>query len=833
MAQINVLLRATAKDKSVRKWFRDATKLADEFTAASDRAKASLSQLGQTGAGLGAFGGGVTGGAGGGRAQRGAGKRGGRGGVPTFDRALANAKRSTARAAQQESKLISKRIAMMAREGQVQARADRRRSRASTRAAKNIENLSDAQLREIEVQREINSRRRRAARASARQQLGPAPGAGRTGPQRFEMAENLATVAGEFEQVADRIQRGVESSADSFKDFQKGVTEVSTLTDQISIEQIEQITKGAAEQFGGLPTEQVSAFYQIVSAGATDAASAQAQLTAANKLAIGGVAAPEEAVLAISKSVANFGAAGVDATRAGDILFASVKRGQTTVSELARALPQAANAAATTGLRMEDLSASIAFLSTKLPNADAAAVGLAGAFANIQKPTKQARDEAKRLGIDFSVAGIEAAGGWEQFLLQLAAAEGFRADTIGKLFDSKQARKAIGTLIADMEGFNSTLTDTTKSAGDMEGAYGKMADTSAQKSERFKAEIELLKAQFGEALIPALEDLIDISKPVLGTIKVMIEDNPQLTKTVGLLALGVLGLSRGMSGLTTAMVLYNATAGISASRTAALGASQKAATASATGYGRAVGGANATMGLVPGVATAATVATLAFSVAIDSAQKPLDKFDKTLDKIAEKQGQIDFGVTAEEETALTELEQKQKSLKAELETTDSKRKQHELTQELLAVEKELADLRATAGKSEEEVARERLNRQVEIVNAAREAERQATGGGLRAQLRGGDVAGAFKGAAGVVLAEATGVDEELRAVREQTERDLQNLALELQRGGALSVAETQQFLVPEREAGGLSALQELIDATRQVANNTAPAMGPSMEAGLS
>lgn len=838
MATINVLLQATAKDRNVRKWFASVTKLADDLTTAADRAKASLSQLGQAGAGLGPLAGGVTGGAGGGRSARGGGGRGGRGGVPTIDRALANAKRSTARAAQREAKLAEQRVAMMAREGQTsartQARADRRRARAAQRAAKNIENLSDDQLREIAIQKEINSRRQRAARNTAKAQLGRDPTLRGGGGGRFEMAENLATVAGEFEQVADRIQRGVESSATSFKDFQKGVVEVSTLTKDIPIDEIEAITKGAAEQFGGLPTEQVTAFYQIVSAGATDAASAQAQLIAANKLAIGGVAAPEEAVLAISKSVANFGAAGVDATKASDILFASVKRGQTTVSELARALPQAANAAATTGLRMEDLSASIAFLSTKLPNADAAAVGLAGAFANIQKPTKQARDEAKRLGIDFSAAGIEAAGGWEQWLLQLRSAEGFRTDTIGKLFDSKQARKAIGTLVEDMEGFNSTLADTTNSAGAAETAYGQMADTSAQRSARLEARIELLKIQFGEALVPAIEDLVKVGQPIVEWLTTLIRDNPRTAKTVSFLALGAIGLSRAMSGVTTAMSLYNATAGVSAARTAALGASQRAGAVQAGAYGKAVGGASKGLGAVPAVAAGAAAAFVALNLVLDQGAKPLEKFESVLDRVEQQQGNISFEFDVETKSKIEGLEADREALIAEIEKTRNKKKQLELQEKLYALNKKIAGENVKAEEATtNKVERERLNRQIEILNAARTAERESKLGGVTdtnanlLQKAGGGLVGAFN---------AVTIQDDLRRQREQAERDVARLAEELGGRGILTQQETAQLTGvtgPRGEIFSQELFNELIGATKQVAANTTPAQGPSMEAGLS
>jgi hypothetical protein len=285
-------------------------------------------------------------------------------------------------------------------------------------------------------------------------------------------------------------------------------------------------------------------------------------------------------------------------------------------------------------------------------------------------------------------------------------------------------------------------------------------------------------------LVPAIEDLVEVGAPVLDWLTTLIKDNPRTAKTVSVLALGVLGLTRAMGGVTTALSIYNAMAGVSASRTAALGTSQRAAATQSTAYGKSVSGASAALGAVPTIAAGATAAVVAFNLVLDQASQPLDKFERAIKDVEEQQRKISFQTDEGEEKSIEQLE------------------------------------------------RERLNRQIQIVNAARQAEREGRGGGVADDA---NLLQKSLGGLGGILNEATGVQDELTRQREAAERDLARLAEEQAGRGILSQQEAAQFTGPEEGFGGtLAALQELVAATQRVANNTSPSTpGPSMEAGIS
>lgn len=826
MATINVILQAKARDKGVHKWLTTATNLADGFAESLGRAKSAMSGLGSGMGSLAAAGRGRSRGGGGGGGAR---SSGGGDTALSFDKAMRAAARSRERAQSQEARDAGRHVAALARAGQM-------RVRASQRAAKNLEALSNDQLREREIQREINARRTRAARASAKASLGAdptKPGRAKMGPfGKLEFAENLAVAGGEFEQFGSRVEQGIRSSFDAFKDYEKAVVEVSTLTNDIPIDQIQKITQDAAAEFGGMPTDQVKAFYSIVSAGASNAADAQAQLTAANKLAIGGVATQEEAVLAISKSVANFG---VTSEKASDIMFSAVQRGQTTVSEMASALPQVANSASRAGLSMEETAAAISFLSLKMKSSAVASTGLNQALVNISKPSKAAREEAKRLGIDFSAAGIQAAGGLEEWVMQIAASEKYSAQTLGKLFESSEAQAAIGGLVQDLEGFHSVLGDATNSAGKAEGAYAKMADTAAQRSAKLEAQMELLKIQAGEQLVPALLELSDRVMPIITGLREWAKENPNTASTIAKLAIGVAVASKAVGGLTSAYSMWQTISGMTQLGNMKLAKSTDTLTTAVTKQGTAMsattksgGGLSKFVGALPGIFAVAAVGITAFNIVLDEAEKALGKYEEKLNAIEEQQKSISFKREATSaEQAKFEADKQAKIAELQEQRKSARGKERKLIDEKIAAAE--ASTLGPVEKTDEELLIERRNRLIDVANAARKAESESKTGGEDTNM----IVGGWSG----LLNAATGVTDELERQRKQAEIDLARF--DQQYGAQLNLGEAA-FSTPETEARGLFAeggtlaqLDKIVQATQKMAENTNPNVGPSMEAGLS
>ncbi len=806
MAKINVILEARGKDRGAKKLLRDMTKLADGLTASVTAASAASRRMV-----------GISGPIGGSAQMMGAGR--GRGGTRPRRERVGGAGRGRAGGGDKTAKLqkdFDKALTGALRGAKAEARALNRQARAQERAAKRTENLSDEQLKAVEITRETNRRRQQAARAAAKQQLGPGPGAGdggggqRGGGGRGDVAfgANLALASREFEQFGAKVEGAVSGSFDAFKDFEKGVVEVATLTKDIDIGDIERITKGAVEQFGGLPIDQVKAFYSIVSAGATDATSAQQQLNAANNLAVGGVAQQEEAVLAISKSLFNFGesmkAARVEAAKkagvpfdpesfnasaaAADILFATVQKGQVTVSQLSTALPLLAQQAGSSGLSMEEAAAAISSLSKAFPTAKQGATALRQALAEIGKgePTKAARKEAAKLGIDFSTAGLQAAGGLQEFLLQIAAADKFSEKTLSRLFGSVDAKNAVEALIKGMDDFQGGIQATQNATGASAEAANKIMETSAFKVQKLEGQMELLKIQAGEALVPALTAVAAELGPIIKDVTAWIEENPKLATTIGKVAIGVAVGARAIGGFVSALSMIKTISGLATAGmgtfNSVLGAVEKRVPRLEGKLGK-LGGTSGT-GLV-GPFVVATTAIAAFEVALLKAEEATDRELSRLDELNKLS--IAFQTEEGEE------------------------------------------------KTEKQLLQERRQRLVEDVEAKRTSEREVSRGTAGRQFEAGNIFGALQTAGAGLVETVSGVE---RIQSEQTRAaELALAGFDIERGEQLGLAPEQLFQAGGAE-GGLEAITslfgELLETNRQVAANTStqPWQGSSMDGGL-
>jgi hypothetical protein len=124
--------------------------------------------------------------------------------------------------------------------------------------------------------------------------------------------------------------------------FQTALREIETITDDVTVSTSkfrEQLLATSA-QFGTSAQAQAKSFYQIISAGITDTNEAQALLITANKLAIGGLTDVQGSIDVLTSVVNSYGSEVLDASRASDILFGTVRLGKTRVEELQSSLGQ-------------------------------------------------------------------------------------------------------------------------------------------------------------------------------------------------------------------------------------------------------------------------------------------------------------------------------------------------------------------------------------------------------------------------------------------------------------------------------------------------------------
>lgn len=285
-------------------------------------------------------------------------------------------------------------------------------------------------------------------------------------------------------------------------EFSKSVAELSTLLDDTtgSMNALSMAAKQQAVIFGSQPVEQSRALYQIISAGASSASEAIETLNASNKLAVGGVTNVAIAADGLTSVLNAYGDKVRGATDVSDSLFVAMRAGKTTIEELASGLGKVAPLAATLNVQFDELTASVAALTKGGISTQESITGVRAILAAVAKPTKEASDAAKELGINFSAAGIQTLG-FQGFIEDLVEKTGGSTETLAQLFGGVEALVPILALSGEAgRSFNQILEDMGQKAGATEVAFNKIADSPAFKIDRLISAISTKMLEWGETM---------------------------------------------------------------------------------------------------------------------------------------------------------------------------------------------------------------------------------------------------------------------------------------------------------------------------------------------
>jgi len=286
-----------------------------------------------------------------------------------------------------------------------------------------------------------------------------------------------------------------------FAEFEKTIQNVTTLLGgdaaesairfQDQIAKIATVVPKSANELG-------AGFYDILSAGISEADGALNFLEQSSKLATAGLSDTSESVDLMTSAFNAFKSEGLDANQIADVLFKTVEKGKTTVSELARSFGQVAPVASAAGVSFNELQAATAALTTQGIRTSQAQQGLKAAFSNVIKPSSEAAELAAQLGLEFNSTAL-ASKGLSGFLVSVKDATGGNIDTMAKLFGSIEGLNAVLALTSDTGGqaFIDTLDAINNSAGATEIAFQKQTQT-------FSAQFQLLKSTLFQAFLPAL-----------------------------------------------------------------------------------------------------------------------------------------------------------------------------------------------------------------------------------------------------------------------------------------------------------------------------------------
>jgi len=315
------------------------------------------------------------------------------------------------------------------------------------------------------------------------------------------------------------LKSAIGSTIDEARSFSRSIAEVNSIlpkTSKLTDEQAKAFI-ALSSQYGKTPQSQAKAFYEIVSGGVEDTATAFKILKQSNEAAAAGLTEVNVSAKVLTSTFNAFAQQGTSVNQITDSLFQAVKDGQTTFEELSGTLGRVAPIASSVGVGIDEVAGSIAFLTKSGIQTDQAVTGLRATLSSIIKPSQEAKEEANRLGLAFSVNGIKAAGGFAEFLEKVKTATNGSSASIAKLFGDVNA---INTVIAIANGnftdFRKTLDSNKNSIGATALAARELKDSFDFKAGQAEQSIKNLATTFSVFLLPALQTTLTGLKALAG-----------------------------------------------------------------------------------------------------------------------------------------------------------------------------------------------------------------------------------------------------------------------------------------------------------------------------
>lgn len=338
------------------------------------------------------------------------------------------------------------------------------------------------------------------------------------------LAGSAESMMGQFKRIAGAaaaVYAGFQTLAGASRDFvafDKTLGEISTqlIGATSRVEEFANASQNLALQFGTKLTDQSQAFYEILSTGITDATKATELLTVANKLAIGGNSNLKVTIDGLTSVLKAYGDKIKDVNDVSDSLFTASLAGKISIEELASGLGRVAPLAEALDVSFDELTGSVAALTLGGVSARESITSIRAVLAAVVKPSSEAADEAKRLGLEFNASAIKSKG-LLGFLDDLKTKTGGSVTSLGLLFGGVEAILPALNLVNNAgKEFNSIMGQMSEKSGITDKAFEKMAATADFKINRFFAAMNVISKELGATLSSILTPAAEGAANALG-----------------------------------------------------------------------------------------------------------------------------------------------------------------------------------------------------------------------------------------------------------------------------------------------------------------------------
>ena len=322
-------------------------------------------------------------------------------------------------------------------------------------------------------------------------------------------------VAGAAIAATSELVQGLQDSVEAAASFEQALNRIGAVTGVTGqdLQAYRDVITSIAPEFGRSLEETSAALEALAKAGVDirDSAGAMEALRGVLEMATIEGANAEQMANALAQAMAMFGLSAGDAGKAVDALVNASKEGIGTVQDFAVGLGYVGSTAASLGLGLDETLAAMVKLERQLGSAEKAGRYLDSMFRSLVQ-------NGKKAGIEiFDASGhmksmAEITQELERWLGQFDT-EAERSAAIMQVFDAQGARAV--QMLTSMDDAGRKGSEVVAELAAKLGESGSAAEMASKQLEgyaatqaRFNTVMQLLQVQVGEALLPALTDLM-------------------------------------------------------------------------------------------------------------------------------------------------------------------------------------------------------------------------------------------------------------------------------------------------------------------------------------
>jgi len=304
--------------------------------------------------------------------------------------------------------------------------------------------------------------------------------------------------------------------------------------------------------------EAAKASYDILSAGIKDQEAVLELLEQGQRTAIGGMSdlgtvtdATTSVMNSYSSQLQNVGTQADQVQHVLNLMVQTQNEGKITADQYAQQIGKVAGIASNAGVSLSELNAAISTATAKGQQSEAAFSGLRGMISNIIKPTKQAKDQAAALGIEFNAAALKSKG-LKGVLQDIINSGGDTSAVMSKLFGDVEALATAQNLVANNgDKFLQSLNAMGEAGNEVSKAYEDVYDTASQKAQRAFNKLQNNLVQFGQGALVAFEPVLDAINNLLDAFNSLDPATKQMIGTTIALTGAASSLAGGLAVMVT------------------------------------------------------------------------------------------------------------------------------------------------------------------------------------------------------------------------------------------------------------------------------------------